>query len=166
MIPPRLITRNGPLWVFDKPSGMAVHPTSSPEIPHLLEWAREHAGAPRELAPIHRIDRDTSGIVLCSPERETLARVGGWFADGRVDKRYIALVYGRPHKGGTIDRALSDSRRGKRLEAVTRFRRIEELGPAGGYVLGAVHNIQPDVPVENVLAMYRYARSYRPSFAG
>jgi uroporphyrinogen decarboxylase len=44
-------------------------------------------------------------------------------------------------------------------------RRVEELGRGGGYVLGAVHNIQPDVPVENVLAMYQYAREYRPSFA-
>jgi uroporphyrinogen decarboxylase len=44
-------------------------------------------------------------------------------------------------------------------------RRIEELGAGGGYVLGAVHNIQPDVPLENILAMYRHAREYRPSFA-
>jgi uroporphyrinogen decarboxylase len=43
--------------------------------------------------------------------------------------------------------------------------RIEELGRGGGYVLGAVHNIQPDVSVENVLAMYRHAREYRPSYA-
>ena len=45
-------------------------------------------------------------------------------------------------------------------------RRIEELGLGGGYVLGAVHNIQPDVPMENLLAMYRHAREYRPSYAG
>lgn len=44
-------------------------------------------------------------------------------------------------------------------------RRIEELGAGGGYVLGAVHNIQPDVPLENILAMYRHAREYVPSFA-
>ena len=42
--------------------------------------------------------------------------------------------------------------------------RIEELGRGGGYVLGAVHNIQPDVPAENILAMYRHARTYLPSF--
>ena len=42
--------------------------------------------------------------------------------------------------------------------------RIEEPGPGGGYVLSAVHDIQPDVPLENVLAMYRHARPYRPSF--
>ncbi|MBC7337698.1 MAG: hypothetical protein H5U01_15715, partial [Clostridia bacterium] len=44
-------------------------------------------------------------------------------------------------------------------------RRIEELGKGGGYILGAVHNIQPDVPLENVLTMYRHAREYVPSYA-
>lgn len=43
-------------------------------------------------------------------------------------------------------------------------RRIEELGRGGGYILGAVHNIQPEVPIENILAMYHYAREYRPSW--
>lgn len=43
--------------------------------------------------------------------------------------------------------------------------RVEELGRGGGYVVGAVHNIQPDVSIENVLAMYREAREYRPSRA-
>jgi len=44
-------------------------------------------------------------------------------------------------------------------------RRIEELGFGGGYVLGAVHNIQPDVPLENVLALFRHGREYVPSYA-
>jgi len=44
-------------------------------------------------------------------------------------------------------------------------RRIEQLGEGGGYVLSAVHNIQPDVPLENVLAMYSHAREYKPSFS-
>ncbi len=42
--------------------------------------------------------------------------------------------------------------------------RVEQLDRGGGYVLGAVHDIQPDVPVENILAMYRHAREYKPSF--
>jgi uroporphyrinogen decarboxylase len=42
--------------------------------------------------------------------------------------------------------------------------RIEVLGRGGGYVLGAVHNIQPDVPVDNILAMYEHARAYTPSY--
>jgi len=44
-------------------------------------------------------------------------------------------------------------------------RRIEELGRDGGYILGAVHNIQPEVPTQNILAMYDHAREYRPSYA-
>ncbi len=43
--------------------------------------------------------------------------------------------------------------------------RIEQMGEGGGYVLAAVHNIQPDVPLENILAMFRHAREYVPSFA-
>ena len=44
-------------------------------------------------------------------------------------------------------------------------RRIDELGKGGGYVLAAVHNVQPDVPTKNLLTMYRHAREYRPSYA-
>jgi len=36
-------------------------------------------------------------------------------------------------------------------------RRIRDLGPGGGYVVGPVHNIQPDVPPANVVAMYDVA---------
>jgi uroporphyrinogen decarboxylase len=39
------------------------------------------------------------------------------------------------------------------------------MGADGGYVLGSVHNLQPDVPVENILAMFEHARDYVPSFA-
>lgn len=39
-------------------------------------------------------------------------------------------------------------------------RRIRDFAPGGGYILGAVHNIQPDVPLENILAMYEAAREY------
>ena len=39
-------------------------------------------------------------------------------------------------------------------------RRIKELGENGGYILGAVHNIQTDVPLDNILAMYQYGRDY------
>jgi uroporphyrinogen decarboxylase len=41
---------------------------------------------------------------------------------------------------------------------------IEAMGEGGGYVLGAVHNIQPDVPLDNILAMFQHAREYIPSF--
>ena len=39
-------------------------------------------------------------------------------------------------------------------------RRIEDLAPGGGYILGAVHNIQSEVPPENILAMFNAAKKY------
>jgi uroporphyrinogen decarboxylase len=39
-------------------------------------------------------------------------------------------------------------------------RRIGDLAPGGGYVLAAVHNLQPDVPLENILSMYDAAKEY------
>ena len=39
-------------------------------------------------------------------------------------------------------------------------RRIKDLAPGGGYILAAVHNIQPDVPVENILAMFKAGKEY------
>ncbi len=42
---------------------------------------------------------------------------------------------------------------------------VEQMGEGGGFVLSAVHNIQPDVPLDNILAMFQHAREYVPSFA-
>jgi uroporphyrinogen decarboxylase len=42
--------------------------------------------------------------------------------------------------------------------------RIEEMGRDGGFVLSSCHNIQPDVSVEKILAMFEQTRTYRPSF--
>jgi len=39
-------------------------------------------------------------------------------------------------------------------------RRIKDFAPGGGYILGAVHNIQPGVPVENIIAMYEAGKEY------
>jgi len=42
---------------------------------------------------------------------------------------------------------------------------IEETGEGGGYVFSSCHNLQPDVPLENVLTMFEHARGFVPSFA-
>ena len=42
---------------------------------------------------------------------------------------------------------------------------VEQMGEGGGFVLSSVHNIQPDVPLDNILAMFQHAREYVPSFA-
>jgi 23S rRNA-/tRNA-specific pseudouridylate synthase len=120
MQPTLIQTRNG-LWVFDKPAGMVVHAARPEDKPDLLAWGRSEAGAPDTLAAVSRLDKETSGLVICAADRGVLAEAGGWFAANKVQKDYRALVFGRTHKKGIVRRPLQDARRGRSLEAVTRY---------------------------------------------
>lgn len=118
---PTLISKQDNLWVLDKPAGMVVHAARPEDKPDLLAWARKHAGAPDRLAAANRLDKETSGLVICAADREVLADISTWFATGQVKKEYRALVFGRCHKKGVVRRPLQDARRGRPLDAVTRY---------------------------------------------
>src|SRR5690606_8756122 len=77
----------------------------------------------------HRIDRETSGVVLCADDDAVLAELGRVFREALATKRYRALVFGRTHKKGVIRTPLGDARRGTAVEAVTRYRLLAWLGP-------------------------------------
>lgn len=127
---PRLLAR-GPGWVaLGKPSGMTTHAAAAADVGRdLLAWAAEHAPAEHgDWAPAHRLDRATSGIVLLASDPGTRAEWARAFAEGRVKKVYRGLVVGRARDKGIIRRPLSDARRGKPLDAVTRYRTEERLG--------------------------------------
>lgn len=123
-----MLARDGALWVLSKPAGLAAHPAGDPAVPDLVSWAQEHAGAPQGLAPIHRLDRQTSGVMLLSADERVRAELGAALASGRVRKRYRALVHGRTHRKGIVRRPLSDRRRGRPVEAVTRYARLAVFG--------------------------------------
>lgn len=127
MSDPAILLHDDALWVLSKPAGLAAHPTGT-EVPDVISWAIAHAGAPPELAPVHRLDRETSGVLICAADPRIRAELGALFTRGDVDKRYLALVHGRTHAKGVIRRALSDARRGRPLPAITRYRRLEVLG--------------------------------------
>lgn len=92
-----------------------------------MDVLREQLDEP-ELAPVHRLDVETSGVLILSSSAEERATLGAAFAEGTVGKRYMALVEGRTRKKGIIRRPLQDGRRGKPLEAVTRYRTKKWLG--------------------------------------
>ncbi len=124
---PEVLKVDGALWVLAKPSGLASHPTGT-DVPDVITWAIANAGAPPDLAPAHRLDRETSGVLVSARDAALRAELGALFAAGEVDKRYLALVHGRTNAKGIIRRPLQDSRRGRALPAVTRYRRVEALG--------------------------------------
>lgn len=120
------MARDGALVSLFKPAGMAVHPTSEKDGRDLLTWAKDALDQP-DLALIHRLDRETSGVVLCSCDATERAALGKWWADGEVKKVYQALVFGVTRPKGVIRRPLKDARRGHMLDSVTRYTRVEEF---------------------------------------
>ncbi len=125
-IQPAVLAVRGPLWAVFKPSGWAMHPAGPETGRALTDWLETQAPG---LRPAHRLDRGTSGVVLCSADPATRGAVGKAFEAGRVHKTYLTLVHGRTRRKGILRRALSDGRRGRPLPAVTRYTLVRWLGP-------------------------------------
>jgi 23S rRNA pseudouridine955/2504/2580 synthase len=124
----------------DKPAGLAAHPGTGIEGATLVEMARGYLRVPDDLpqtefrpSPAHRLDRETSGVVLVAKTRRAMVRLGEIFTEGaEVGKTYLAVVKGKmPKEAGTIDLPLSEHEQTSRSkaargvkfqEAVTRWR--------------------------------------------
>lgn len=82
------------LIFINKPSGLPVHGGSGYKLGLIEAFRQLRENLPYvELA--HRIDRDTSGVVILAKSRQALTELHGLFRDGKIDKRYKALVAGR-----------------------------------------------------------------------
>ena len=82
------------LVVVNKPAGIAVHGGSGQDF-GLIEALREQRPEARFLELAHRLDRETSGILLIGKKRSSLKVLHDMFRHGGADKRYLALVAGR-----------------------------------------------------------------------
>ena len=107
------------LIVLDKPSGLAVHGGSG-----LSHGVIEALRAARPDAPylelVHRLDRDTSGCLLVAKRRSALRALHELLREGRMEKRYLALVLGRWELGQVKleDRLRKTLRGGERVVEV------------------------------------------------
>jgi len=81
--------------VVDKPAGLPVHASAKFYFNTLTRVLAERFGEP---APqiCHRLDRETSGALVCARTREAAAVIKGAFAAKRVRKAYLAIVHGAP----------------------------------------------------------------------
>ena len=97
--------------VVDKPAGLVMHPGKGHEEEGLDRVLREHFGPATRL--VHRIDRDTSGVVVAARGHPKAAqRLADAFKAGDVEKVYLALVSGVPEPAaGAIDAPLLDTKR-------------------------------------------------------
>ncbi|MDA0982503.1 MAG: RluA family pseudouridine synthase [Proteobacteria bacterium] len=90
---------------IDKPSGMAVHGGSGVSF-GVIEGLRAARPQAKFLELVHRLDRDTSGVLLVAKKRSALTEMHRKLREGEVEKIYVALVKGR-WEGGA--RELSES---------------------------------------------------------
>ena len=121
------------LVAIDKPPGLLVHRTQLAAHEHeaALQLLRDQLCRP--VWPVHRLDRGTSGVLLFALSPEIASLLGAMFEQGRMDKRYLALVRGwPPEEAGLIDHPLArdpelPSAGQAMLEAQTRWRVLERI---------------------------------------
>lgn len=82
------------LIVIDKPSGKAVHGGSGVSF-GVIEQLRSQRPDARLLELAHRIDRETSGLLIIAKKRSALTALHDMMREGRIEKRYLTLVPGR-----------------------------------------------------------------------
>jgi 23S rRNA pseudouridine1911/1915/1917 synthase len=129
------------LLVVDKPAGLVVHPGAGVESGTLVqELAGKIAGGPDPERPgvVHRLDRDTSGLLVLARSDEVHAALQELIRRREMEREYLALVAGSfDARTGTIDapigrdrsrRTVMSTRTDKPRSAVTHFEVLEALG--------------------------------------
>jgi 23S rRNA pseudouridine1911/1915/1917 synthase len=160
-IPLMIVHEDADLIVIDKPAGMVVHPAPGSWSGTLVNALLYHCadtlsgiGGARRPGIVHRIDKDTSGLLVVAKSDRAHRGLAAQFADHSVTRRYLAVVHGLPDAGdprlrGTpglspepggvlriatnLDRHASDRQRqavveGRGRHAITRFRVMQAFG--------------------------------------
>jgi 23S rRNA pseudouridine1911/1915/1917 synthase len=147
-IPLRIIFEDEHLLVVDKPAGLVVHPAAGNRDGTLVNALLHHCGGTlsgiggvARPGIVHRIDKDTSGLLVVAKTDVAHEGLARQFAAHSILRRYLAIVTGVPRQAeGTVDAPLARSStnrkkiavvaegRGKR--AVTHWRRIDLLNDA------------------------------------
>ena len=161
-IPLTIAFEDAHLIVVDKPAGMVVHPAPGAEDGTLVNALLSHCGpslagigGERRPGIVHRIDKDTSGLVVVAKTEAAMTHLARQFAEHSIDRRYRALLRRAPGAGDPrlaglpsaawepdgwlridaplarhpTDRKRMAVREGGR-RAVTRLRVVERFGPA------------------------------------
>ena len=118
------VIAQGPGYLaVDKPAGLPVHPTAHYLKGTLTALIKERYGPDSGINMAHRLDRETSGIVLFGTDREATRRLKNAFRDRRVKKQYLALVHGDLAQRCEVD---------------------QPIGPAPGSVIRLRMGVRPD----------------------
>ncbi len=120
-----VVFENRDVLAVNKPPGMVVHPSSGHASGTLVHAALAHApdirgiGGEQRPGVVHRLDKDTSGLILLAKHDRAMAELQRQFKARKVEKTYLALVDGRPRTSrGRIDAAIGRHPRHRKRMAV------------------------------------------------
>ena len=127
-----IIYEDGAIIVVDKPSGMLVIPTPKGEtntLTDLLNRELDSRGIETNAYPCHRIDRETSGLIVYAKGKAMQRKVMDQFHEKKVSKHYVAFVHGNVKKDfDTISKSIYNKSRQKHDSAVTKYRVLKRYG--------------------------------------
>lgn len=144
-IPLDIVHEDADLIVVDKPAGLVVHPAAGNLDGTLVNALLHHCdgqlsgiGGVARPGIVHRIDKDTSGLLVVAKSDKAHEGLAQQFKDHSIDRLYAAIVYGIPAPGsGTVDAWIGRSdadrkkmavhREGRGKHAVTHYRVMERL---------------------------------------
>ncbi len=132
-IPLKIVHEDERLLVVDKPAGMVVHPAPGNYRGTLVNALLGKAvslspGGGRERPGIiHRLDKDTSGLLLVAKDQEAHRRLAGQLAARRVKRTYLAAVWGRFSGQGTVAAPVGRSAFDRKKMGVTPLRGREAI---------------------------------------
>jgi len=171
-IPLSVIFEDSEILVLDKPPGLVVHPAVGHRggtlVNALLHRSRDWAGPADRPGLVHRLDKDTSGVLVIAKTERAMSALGKAMKERSLEKEYLAVVYGRPPvtKGKIELGILRDPRDRKRMatsksagRASSTFYEIlsESSGPLSGLsllkcrlVTGRTHQIRVHLKALNL----------------
>lgn len=118
-----ILYRDNHLVAVNKPAGYLVHPSAwagKDELPSIMQLLRGQLGG-KHVYPIHRLDRQTSGLLLFALDKETDRKLKSAFEQREVKKEYLCIVRGHPPSSFTVDKPLIRENSDQKMEAVTSF---------------------------------------------
>lgn len=124
-IPLQILYQDRHLAVVVKPCGMVVHPAAGNDdgtLVNALLFHLDHlSGIGGEMRPgiVHRLDKDTSGLMLVAKDDQTHAALSRQLADRQMEKHYRAMVYGKmKEQSGVVEKPIGRSKTDRKKMAV------------------------------------------------
>ena len=120
-IPLSVLFEDSEILVLDKPPGLVVHPAVGHRdgtlVNALLHRSKDWAGPADRPGLVHRLDKDTSGVLVIAKTERAMAVLGKAMKERSLEKEYLAVVYGHPavRKGKVELAILRDPRDRKRM---------------------------------------------------